>query len=299
MFPGTERVGASDEGGLVLHMASPTHYANLMMRVMVARKLSDHLPGLTVSNVDLPYWNISAPTVPMREHERVCRLTHEQHVPFERIRYLSEAGIVTRVDWHGYGQRLENFPDKATCRDIFRADASVGVELSDDCLLCPIRAGEILDAIHPGYTVVPVEFYEEIVEETGLRPVFMGQLSDNSFVRKLRSRFPRAEYLPHNSAIEDFQTIRKARHVILPVSTFAWLAAWLSQAESIVLPVFGIFNPRLFSLHDLLPLAEAPYRFYQFPDQPAVALADLDDAHRQIKGQWHRVQSYDLVPADI
>ena len=99
-----------------------------------------------------------------------------------------------------------------------------------------------------------MEFYQEVVEETGLHPVFMGQIAENDFTRKLRSRFPKAGYLHHNSAIEDFQTIRKAQHIVLPVSTFAWLAAWLSNAATIFFDFFGIFNPRLFSLHDLLPI---------------------------------------------
>ena len=287
------------EAGLTLHMASPTHYANLMVRYMVARKLSEYVPALRISNVDLPYWNIHAPSLRVEPQDRICRLTAEQHVPFQRIRYLNESGMISRVDWHGYGQRMENFPAKSVCRALFQADDLIGLNLPDDCLLCPIRAGEILDAIHPGYTIVPVEFYEEIVEETGLSPVFMGQLSDNNFVRKLKSRFPKALYLPHHSALEDFQTIRKARNILLPVSTFAWLAAWLSEATSIVLPIFGIFNPRLFSLHDLLPLAEEHYRFYQFPDCHAVPLADLEDAHESIKGKWHAVQGYELAPITV
>ena len=278
-------------------MASPTHYANLMIRYMVARNLSDYLPGLIVSNVDLHYWNICEPALAERPHERTCSLTAEQHVPFERLRYLGDAGIITRVDWHGYGQRLENFPRKSACRELFQTSDDIGVDLPEGCLLCPIRAGEVLDAIHAGYTIVPVEFYEEIVEETGLEPVFMGQLSDNSFIRKLRSRFPNARYLPHHSALEDFQTIRKARHIVVPVSTFAWLAAWLSDASSIFLPVFGIFNPRLFSLHDLLPISEPQYTFYQFPDLPAVSLGDLDEAHRSIKGKWHKIQGRELAPS--
>ncbi len=294
-----DRSRVSRETGLILHMASPTHYANLMIRYMVARRLSEYLPDLQISNVDLPYWNIRAPTLQPGPHERICRLTAEQHVPFERLRYLGESRMITRIDWYGYGQRLENFPGKSVCRDLFQADERIGTRLAEDCLLCPIRAGEILDAIHPGYTIVPVEFYEEIVEETGLSPVFMGQLSDNSFVRRLKSRFPKAQYLAHHSALDDFQTIRKANNIVLPVSTFAWLAAWLSEAATIVLPIFGIYDPRLFSLHDLLPFAEERYRFYQFPACPAVPLVDLEEAHKGIKGKWHRVQGHELAPVTV
>ena len=285
-----------DERGLTIHMASPTHYANLMIRYMVARKLSDYLSDVRISNVDLPYWTISEPSLEARQCEKSCKLLAEQHVPFNQIKYLSERDIITRVDWFGYGQRLENFPHKSVCNDLFRAEPSIGLDLPDDCLLCPIRAGEVLDAIHPGYTIVPVEFYEEIVEETGLTPVFMGQTGENAFTRKLRSRFPKARYLPHNSALDDFQTIRKARNIVLPVSTFAWLAAWLSSAVTIFLPVFGIFNPRLFALHDLLPISEMQYRFYQFPELPAVPLSELEEAHRSIKGKWHEVQGFALAP---
>ncbi len=270
-----------------------------MIRHMVATKLADYLPGLTVSNISLPYWNIHVPSLLPRADERICDLMAEQHVPFEQLRHLSEAGAVTRIHWHGYGQRLENFPAKSVCDALFQTDDRIGVELSDDCLLCPIRAGEILDAIHPGYTIVPVEFYEDIVERTGFSPVFMGQLADNEFVRRLRSRFPKARYLPQNDALEDFQTIRKARNIVLPVSTFAWLAAWLSNAAYIALPVFGIFNPRLFALHDLLPIGEDRYQFFQFPERHAVPLSELEETHKLIKGKWHQVRGCELAPTTL
>lgn len=284
---------------LTFHMASPTHYANLMIRYMVASKLSSYIPELQLSNIDLPYWNIFKPNLDLRDEERVCRLVAEQHVPFNQIKYLADAGLLTRVDWYGYGQRMENFPARAVCSDLFRAEPHLGLDLPEDCLLCPIRAGEILDAIHPGYTIVPVEFYEEIVETTGLQPVFMGQTADNVFTSKLRSRFPKARFLAHTSALDDFQTIRKARNIVLPVSTFAWLAAWLSDATQIFFPVYGIFNPRLFALHDLLPISETRYRFYQFPEQPAVPLAQLEESHRAIKGQWREVESFALAVRDL
>ena len=267
-----------------------------MIRYMVSRKLSSFVPDLAISNVDLAYWGISEPVIAPRTDDLVCKLTAEQHVPFNQIQYLSSAKKLSRVEWFGYGQRMENFPPKQICRDLFQVEQDVGTSLPRDCLLCPIRAGEILDAIHPGYTVVPIGFYEEIVEETGLRPVFMGQLAQNAFTDKLRKRFPNALYLPHCSAIDDFQTIRKAHHIVVPVSTFAWLAAWLSNATTIIMPVFGIFNPKLFSLHDLLPLAEPQYRFFAFPEVPAVPLAELEEVHRAMHRRWYEVKSVALAP---
>ncbi|MEH3117685.1 MAG: hypothetical protein PGN25_08825 [Methylorubrum populi] len=279
----------------VLHKDIPTHYANLMMQYMVARSLQSRIPYLQLSNFDLPYWNISHPEIPQSESDKACILWSEQHVDFERIAYLADTGIFSRFNWRGYGERIEYFPPKDVCRKLFvRFDIQTR-SLGDDVLLCPVRGAEILDAIHPGYTVVPVDFYADIVEETGLIPVFIGQLGDNPYTRALRDRFPKADFIPHQDALIDFQTIRSAANIVVPVSTFGWLAAWLSHARTIILPVFGIFDPKPFPLHDLLPLSDPAYRFYAFPPQAAVPLSALLEAHGEIRGQWRRVAPSDLA----
>ncbi|WP_207767981.1 hypothetical protein, partial [Methylobacterium frigidaeris] len=163
-----------------------------------------------------------------------------------------------------------------------------------DAVVCPVRGGEILDARHPGYTIVPIDFYADVIEAMGWRPVFTGQTDDNIYMRALRDRFPHAEIVPHRGLLEDFYIIRSAANVILSVSTFAWLAAWLSDATRIVLPVYGMFNPDLYPAHDLLPLGDERYRFYRLPQQPAVPLHELLEAHARMRGQWHPVGTQDL-----
>jgi len=280
---------------VVLHKDIPTHYANLMIQYMIARNLQATIPSMQLSNFNIPYWNIAYPTVPGEDGREPCILSANQHVDFQRIAYLVQARIYSRFLWRGYGQRMENFPSKAFCRKLFvRFDIQTR-PLGDDVLLCPVRGAEILHAIHPGYTSVPVDFYSEIVEETGLRPVFMGQLEDNPYTLALRKRFPKADFLLKQDAIVDFQTIRSATNILVSISTFAWLAAWLSHAQRIILPVFGILNPKVFPQIDLLPLGESAYEFYEFPAQAAVPLAELLDAHAQIKGQWRRVGARDLA----
>ena len=101
------------------------------------------------------------------------------------------------------------------------------------------------------------------------------------------------------SVLQDFQTIRKAKHISLPVSTFAWLAAWLSEAATIVLPVFGMYDTKLFSLHDLLPIGEISYRFYQFPEQPAVPLDQMEEAHAMIDRKWIEVKPCTYAPESL
>ncbi|TGE00304.1 hypothetical protein [Methylobacterium nonmethylotrophicum] len=279
----------------VLHKDIPTHYANLMIQYMVARRIKLIIPNLRLSNFIMPYWNICHEPILENDASKICAISDENHFNFQRISYLAESKIYDYFKWRGYGQRLDNFPSKDECRMMFsRSDIQV-VKYGPECLVCPVRGAEILDAIHPGYTVIPIDFYSDIVEQTGLYPIFMGQIADNPYVRALRARFPRAEFIPHMGAIEDFQTIRSAANIVVPVSTFGWLAAWLSYAQRIILPVFGMFNPKLFSLHDLLPLGDPAYVFYEFPPQPAVAMDKLLDAHAAIRGLWRRVDREELA----
>src|SRR5262249_18772301 len=78
----------------------------------------------------------------------------------------------------------------------------------------------------------------------------------------LRRRFSGAKFLTRRSAIEDFTTIRQARHVVLSISSYSWLAAWLSEmAESIHMPIYGLFDPRNGQTF-LLPVDDTRWRFY-------------------------------------
>lgn len=279
----------------VFHMSHPAHHANLMIKYMVARKLKAFNPSLRLSDFTLDMWNISHPAIPETAGDKIVALSEEQRLDFQRLSYLISNGLCDRFHWIGYGQRLEYFPHLDECRMNFSRPDVAGRKIPDNCILCPVRAGEILGAIHSGYTVIPVDFYSEIAETTGLAPIFMGQVEDNEYINALRARFPKSEFIPHMGVLQDFQTIRNARHIAIPVSTFAWLAAWLSYAETIIYPVFGMFNPKIFASHDLTPVADPRYKFYQFPRQDAVPLNELLDAHAKIKGQWKLVPGSSLI----
>lgn len=44
-----------------------------------------------------------------------------------------------------------------------------------------------------------------------------------------------------NGAVQDFQFVRAARRIVMSVSTFCWMAAWLSDAERIYFPLGSPF----------------------------------------------------------
>lgn len=61
----------------------------------------------------------------------------------------------------------------------------------------------------------------------------------------------------------DFERLRSAKHVCLSISSFSWLAAWLSSlAKTIHMPVAGIFDPRR-GVQSLIPGDDARYRFWE------------------------------------
>jgi hypothetical protein len=277
----------------VLHMGNRTHYANLMIKYICSVRAQEIIPELRVSNISMPYWGIDLPVIPARPEDRIIEMSYLQHFDIGHMASLIEANQVDRFNWTGYGQRIESWPSVERCRQIFVRSDVPGVEIENDCVLCPVRAGEILGAINPSYTVIPVDFYQTVQEATGLKLVFMGQTDDNLYMRELRSRFPDARIIPHRDAIEDFQTIRRARNIAIPVSSFAWLAAWLSHAEKIIMPVWGLYDFRI-NETDFLPIQDGRYEFYLFPEQEAVPLENLLEAHKAISFKWRSIPGREI-----
>jgi hypothetical protein len=164
-------------------------------------------------------------------------------------------------------QRMNCLPDRLTSASLFSAEDH-SYDPKDDELLINVRAAELTwgGALH--YPLVPADFYERIIKMSELKPVFMGQIGQNAYCAQLKARFPRAKFLQSQGAIQDFQTVRKASHIVISVSTFSWLAAWLADAKQIYLPMLGFLNPMHFGERrgiDLLPTDDPRYRFFMFP----------------------------------
>ena len=70
--------------------------------------------------------------------------------------------------------------------------------------------------------------------------------------------FRDARFLPSEGAGDRFRTHPSPPGNIVPaISTFSWLAAWLSEADRVFLPVLGLLNPAQNRAVDLLPLDDA------------------------------------------
>ena len=262
--------------------------ANRMVQYMAALKFASQVPGCRISNVYLPQWGIEQPAIESPGPVAVAR--DEQHLDIPRLSAAMRAGEVRRVEWTGYGQRMENFLPRENYFNVFAPPLGPKVGFGAEYLVCHIRAGEILDDTSPDYPLTPVEFYADLVAETGLKPVFMGQTAPNAYTDRIRERFPNALFLDTQDIVVDFETIRRSKNVVVGIGTYAWLAAWLStEAENIFMAVNGLVNPMQRPIVDLLPYGDSRFRFYLFPINYAVNLDRVEAVHRSIAPYWRYV----------
>jgi hypothetical protein len=237
---------------------------NRMFQVMFCSELQRHCPGFFLHRVHLPEFGLV-----LKERETQGKTLHVgggfKH-DFTYLSYLLNTGVYDNILIDTLCLRMEYYPNRNEYQTILHSNATSRHEyLDDQHLLIHIRAGDVLLGYNSDYGPVPVNFFAQIVEETNLKPVFIGQLSDDFYSNAIRARFPQAIYLEGGSAIQDFQTIRSATNIVASVSTYAFLASWLAyDAKNIFLPVKGLLNPRQCSEINLLPLNDSRYRFYKF-----------------------------------
>lgn len=221
----------------------------------------------SITGLQLPEWGlVSAPAINTKP---TLRLTGHR-LNLDGAGWLLATGVIDSLTVACWGQRLDHFGPAHRYRQLFKPRAT-GTTLGERELLINIRAEDILTGWHSKYYPQPFSFYQQVIDSSGLAPVFMGQLDDSAYVQALKQHFPTARFLPLASSFEDFETIRAAKHIVLSISPFSWLAAWLSEsAETIHMPVAGLFNPQL-SDTLLLPYGDSRYRFYHvdFPDMSA------------------------------
>jgi hypothetical protein len=151
-------------------------------------------------------------------------------------------------------------------RALFPIDPGLKTGYGRDHLVISIRAKEILHGLHPNYTVLPLAWYRRLIDETRLKPVFLGEIGTDGYSAALRSQFPDADFVVNENPLDDFNMLRTSANVVLSVSSFAWMAAWLStSAQRIVLPMAGMYNIQDRPDIDLLPVGDERYEYHAFP----------------------------------
>ncbi len=219
----------------------------------------------------------------------ICRgIRNECELMSQKLPNSLRCGEFSRVEFGLYAQHLDSLPSVWRARAAFPAQHPE-LGFGSDALLINVRAGEIANGIHPDYVLIPPSFYEHLLEFTGLRPVFMGQIDQSAYVTVLRDRFPSAEFVQSRGAVADFETIRHSKNIVPSVSSFSWLAAWLSDATNIFLPVNGLLNPFQATTIDLLPLTDPRYSFYLFPANYGFPFSESPNRLSNLDGLWRKM----------
>ena len=239
----------------------PCGIGNHILRYMFAMYLSERMPGSTISGYSMaPFGLVSSDN----DRKGLLRIGRVHRVNVEKVMGSARGRKGVLVDC--YAARLEYFGKFR--KEIGRRLRSsiAGLETSADDLVISVRAAEILNGIHPDYVPIPINFYSYLIKQFGLRPVFVGQIDSGFYGKALRERFPDARFFKGEHWIEDFQTVRNAQNIVVSVSTFSWLAAWMSKtARQIHLPVYGLFNPKQRPDIDLVPRHDDRYILHELP----------------------------------
>lgn len=103
--------------------------------------------------------------------------------------------------------------------------------------------GVINNPSHKNYPIVPFSFYRFIIQQTKLQPVFIGQMDNKIIVSALKKQFSDAIFVNQRDVLTDFECIRKSKNILISVSTYAFLAAFLSECDTnVYMPMYGFFN---------------------------------------------------------
>jgi hypothetical protein len=234
-----------------------------MFRYMYADFLSRRAGGWEIVGYDFPEWGLVSDKLALPPGKT---LETGQYHPME-VDKLLETAVREGADWidvGAYAMRLAYFADR---REHFVKlfGPPRHVDIADDELAIGIRTGNILDGVDADHTPLPLIYYRRLVFETGLKPVFVGQIDENWYGRAVHDQFDEARFI-NNGDLGDFQTVRNARHVAVGVNALSWLASYLSErAENIHLAVAGFMNPDQRPDIDVLPVGDRRYHFRFFP----------------------------------
>jgi len=207
----------------------------------------------------------------------------------EELTSIANNSVSIRIMMADHLLRMEFLLDRSFYMSFFPKMTINLYEPAEDDLVINIRTAEILSGVAPHYPILPIAFYEDIVRRTGLKPVFVGQLGPSEYVAQLKVRFPTATFINSQGAIADFDLIRSAKNIVVAVSTFSWLAAWLSEAKNVFLPLSGFYNPAHHREIDLLPVDDIRYRFFLFPLNYGLPEQESLKHHERMKGYWKEI----------
>ena len=262
---------------------------NWMFQYLLARILQSYVPEAVISGLNLPQFGIETDVAAPESADgpQIAILGHRFRFTDTIAALKKFDNITVNIGW--VCMRMEYYRRHLDlARRLFPIDPSLQMGFDDRHLVINIRAEEVLKGGHPNYTLLPIAWYRHLIETCGLNPIFMGQIGEDPYSSALRRDFSTARFITHTNPLDDFNMIRTSTNVVLSVSSFSWLAAWLSiSARRIVLPMIGLFNPLDRLDVDVLPVRDCRYQFHRFPSE--IWTASTDQLAAKINGPVDKI----------
>lgn len=294
-------INNQQEFNSIIHIQPTGGIGNRMIQLMAAISVQNKIPNAVLSNVSMPEWHIQIPSLMQDDLNigvnnktiRIGRSSQDLKINVLADQFRSHAWKAIIID--GYAQHINNFLPYNDYETYFQPSEEINRTVNgfdETYLVCSIRGSEILDGCHRDYVLIPSDFYIDLVKNTGLKPIFYGQIEDNPYCLDLRQKLPNALFIKGKDPIYDFEVLRRSKNIVPSISTFAWLAAFLSKNSKIFLPCLGLFNPRQIPSHNFLPLNDSRYEFYWFPISYSENIKYENkfwQAQRNLEGRWKHV----------
>ncbi len=274
-----------------MHRIDLTQIANVgnrMIQYAVAERLQRLIQPCELVNIRLPEWGLVSDPAPERDFDTTITVTDDDMRSIPSVVAEVRRHHAVRILMRGFFQDLDVLPshDHAS-RLLFPTSNKYKGRFDRSQIIINVRAGDILRGI-AWYPTVPVEFYLDLVEKTGLSPVFVGQVGPSGYVDRMRAAFPEAEFIATGNPMDDFELVRSGHNICIAVSTFSWLAAWLSDARQIFYPMLGFLHPGLTDCYvqkiastNLVPAQDPRYRFFLFPLFYGLNEESMAEIHRR------------------
>ncbi len=248
----------------IVHAQNSVSVPDILIQYMMAKRIAASTDGCEISNVDLGYWGIFHPDLMVHEINttRVHTLTGDTQA--------------------GYTFNQEDFLPVSHYRDLLQAEESA------------IGFGVNVLVIDLGYDNVkvarlPVNYYQYLISESGLSPVFIGNMTVCPYLAALRAAFSYASFVAPPDFFVHFETVRQSKNIALSPSIASWLAGWISEADRIFMPLCGELNPFENNKADIISLCDERFSFDLFPCFPPVELSKHRSLHIQFSKWWRPV----------
>ncbi len=260
----------------VVHITPRGNFGNRALQYLAALGIQRHAPQVRITNLMLPEIGLDAPAPAPPPKNSVGTGIDGFQLDVAGLADCLTRLVVASVHLEGYPFNLQNYPPRDVARGLIPVlaggDDAVGFRRHE--LVCSVRGAEVLHNVHPDYLPLPPGYYRQLRERSGLELVFFGQIGDDPYSATLRAAFPRARFVGGLSPAHDFEVLRRSVNLAPSISTFAWLAAWLSHAERIYLPVGGIFSPVQLPMMGFLPVDDPVFAYTLLPYAKGVDLYD-------------------------